>query len=611
MGAGGRTRGQIVSASDERALLQQELGGPRFVYVAVEILPVEPCDVDGYIDPITGDSGVRCLEVVPDFSMLIDRETMRRYNAWTSPEHAEKVGRFAALAVPPEQCDPGSLVVEVRLRLKCPASRVHVLLDDASEVVYLSGGWRSGKTFLMLQKWLRAVLRNGGPGRRAWLVGPEKKNAWRMVETLFRGRQGTPALAPTMGLDKYKRPRSLLVADRLARNHRANDLEFHLLDGTACEPFHTRGGAGHLEGEAAFVIAYDEARLDHESDPFDIMRGRVMADQGQVIVASVPDDGAPWLYEKVVAEAERQKHWEVPATRMHTLDAFGNPYVPDEAVKRAMKNESDPIVRDQKFLGIWTMRGAYAYSDVYDDLKHERDHLSHDAEAWGVGDDITTHVQRSTCKRTGGSYIVGVDFNWEPQTRLVCKVFGQQGKPETWTLVCLDEVVTLKCDAKQAAKELAKRKRGKYRNSVVVADCNGFHSAHRYGGRESANHDSYYYAEAKFRPVAPIHTRRDGGGTKTKHSNPQIGESRTLVRELMREGRLFINAGGCPRLVNAIRKAPNRRKRKADAGTWLDREVYNLEDCLRYVAWRVFSPSMTRTKRRPVVDGVEIGAPAP
>lgn len=594
---------QIVSRAAERRQLERDLGGPRFIYVVVEIIPVEPCDRPGYVCPITGDPKVKALEVIPDFSFLIDRETMFRYNSWGSAEHAEKVAKFAAIAEPIDRCT--GLVAELRIQLKQPQSRVHILLDVVTEVIYLSGGWRSGKTFLMLMKWLRETLRCGGHGRRSWLIGPQKKNAWRMVEAVFRGRRGTPALVPTVGLDQYKKPRSALISGRLAKGHLANELDFTLIDGTSVEPSHTRAGAGHLEGEAAFIIAYDEARLDAESDAFDIMRGRVMADMGQVIVASVPDDDAPWLYEKVVSEAERQKQWDVPNVKCLELDGYGNPWVPDEAIDRAVKGESDPIVRDQKFFGKWTMRGMYAYTDVYDAVKHERDHLSHSAEAWNVGPDITRHVTRSMCRRVA-DYIVGVDFNWEPQTRVVFKVFGQQGDPKSWVFVVLDEVISLKCDAKTAARELWHRKNGKYRGAVVVADCNGFHSTHSYGGREAKNFDQWYYAEKKFKPVAPIETFNDAG--KKTHSNPGIGESRTLIREMLREDHLLINAGSCPRTVNMMSKAPNRRKRKSDAGTWIDREIYNLEDCVRYVVWRCLSKHLVGKKPRPTANGMAIGA---
>jgi hypothetical protein len=215
-----------------------------------------------------------------------------------------------------------------------------------------------------------------------------------------------------------------------------------------------------------------------------------------------------------------------------------------------------------------------------------------------------------TCRRKGGDYIIGVDFNWDPQTRVAFKVFGDQQKPETWTLVAMDETISKRCDALKAARIYAKEHNGRYKGSVAICDKAGFYNTHSYGGKVSENNDAFYYAKEGFRVVAPIHTKDKTRKRKTNYSNPGVTESRTLVRELLRQGRLVINAGSCPELVNMFGKAPNRRKKDKDAGTYLDRRVYNLEDALRYVVWRVFAKYMNKPQRRPSADGAAIGADA-
>ncbi|MGH1344341.1 MAG: hypothetical protein ACRBN8_22470 [Nannocystales bacterium] len=599
--------GENQSLAAKRRALEQHFREPRFLYVVVELIPVEPNDRHGYVCPLTGDPKVRGLEVIHDFSYLIDTKTMARINAWDSPEAMERVGRFAAMAEPYETCT--GHVAELRVQFKTPQSRIAIIQEEKTETTYFSGGWRSGKSYVAMQKWQRRTMKFGGEGRRSWLVGPQRANAWRLAEAIYRGRAGTPALFPTRGRDEYGLRKSAFVADRLPKDEKAQSLKWRHRDGTVIEAFHARGGGGHLEGEAAICILFDEARLIEDSDAFDVIRGRVMGDMGQVIVASVPDDNAPWLYEKVVSEAERQKQWAVPGVRMLTLNGYENPWIPDEAIKRREDNETDPIVKEQKIYGRWTMRGLYAYSDVYDPALHERDYSSEDYESWGFGADITRHVSRSTCAKKVGDYIIGVDFNWQPQTRLVFKFFGEQGDPSTWKMVAVDELITSKADAKEAARELRRRNNGQYAGSVVVADCNGFHSLHKYGGQESKHFDKFYYEDEKFKAVAPIHIKNTKT-RKTTYSNPGIGASRTLIRELIREGQFFIIAGRCPRFVNAMAKAPNRRKLKKDAGSWLDREVYNLEDACRYVAWRVFERFKVRKKKKNTVNGKAVGARA-
>lgn len=50
-----------------------------------------------------------------------------------------------------EQFDVSTLVVELRVRLNCPALRLHIGLDEVSEFISLSGDWRSGKSHLGVQ----------------------------------------------------------------------------------------------------------------------------------------------------------------------------------------------------------------------------------------------------------------------------------------------------------------------------------------------------------------------------------------------------------------------------------------------------------------------------
>jgi hypothetical protein len=175
----------------------------------------------------------------------------------------------------------------------------------------------------------------------------------------------------------------------------------------------------------------------------------------------------------------------------------------------------------------------------------------------------------------------------------MARLFGDRADWRSWKLVILDEVIS-KGDPEMAARELHRRKGGIYRGAVLVGDANGFHAGHRYGGRALKTYDAHYYRKHGFKVVAPIKTYSKDRKS-VAYSNPQQGESRTVVRYLLRNRMIVVNAGACPRLIHAIERAPNRRKRNNDAGSWLDREIYNLEDSLRYLCWRVFSERLRRS----------------
>jgi hypothetical protein len=70
---------------------------------------------------------------------------------------------------------------------------------------------------------------------------------------------------------------------------------------------------------------------------------------------------------------------------------------------------------------------------------------------------------------------------------------------------------------------------------------------------------------------------------------------------MLRENKLLFSEVGCPSLIAALPKVPSRPKAPGDAGTYMDRKVYNFDDSLRYVCWKFFSKRLLPKPAPPMI----------
>jgi hypothetical protein len=576
-----------TSARDERAALAQMLEGPRLAVVTTEFAIFERDDRE-----VNGRIVARPREVAreQDLTFVVDLRKRTRRNGWeimtsTGRELFEQTVRAAQ-----PFGTPAADIVRIPIVFTCTEDAIEQIRDDETETIYWSGGWRSGKTFRMDQWWLRGWAKFGGQGRLFWLLGPERQHAFRMMEKIFLGREGTPSVAPSYR-DELGQRRSMLVPVMPA-SFKVPDPSFRFIDDAKGQLFHTKTVSG-LEGEDVQRIAMDEATRMTSADAYKICRGRVTQCGGQVGLASVPDDSGAWVFDEIVApvEAGTAEHKAV-----HFVSSFSNAWLAEENAKRLADGETDPIVRAQKVEGKWTRAGMYAYSDAFLAGKNVLDILSHEPEAWGFEHDITAQVAREITGKPS-AYLGALDFNERPQTALMGRIFTDNPRDwRTWHLVWLFEQVLHRADARQAAAKLRDEGGGLYRGASLVPDCNGFFDGHRYGGVASKSSDVFefvsrgFFCEPAVRTPAKRTARGFAGGNEPK--NPPIPDSRRLVRQLLAEQRMLVSAGGCPMLANALPKVPFGAKQSRYANTALDRQILNLDDCARYLSWKVFGARM-------------------
>lgn len=283
-------------------------------------------------------------------------------------------------------------------------------------------------------------------------------------------------------------------------------------------------------------------------------------------------------------------------TRVFYMDPRQNVYVPPGALERIVGSSPDAETL-ARLEGRWVRHGNKAYTDVWKPDLYAYDEEGFSPEDWGSKYDATEQVTREIFHKPL-PFIGGADFNYDPFTFLVAKIFAaDRSDPSTWEIAFVDEMVTKARDSTVAAKEFARRAGGRYKDQIgIVCDANGFHKANRHGGQERRTSDAYRYNEQGLRTESPIR----GKGTKktSGRSNPGIGDSRTVVRRLMAAGHFKVNAGNCVRMMDMLTRAPFGRKKPNEASTWTDRNVYNLEDSMRYLIWRVFSKRVERTESK-------------
>lgn len=569
-----------IYAHEERALYRRQFGSASHALVTTTIIPHERNDVPGRTCPCCGSETARELGRVDDLAVLINRQTGARNNRWAQHSGDGSLDLFtstAARAQPWGTAD--ALVWEAPIVYRCTEAQVEALTDDTSEVILFSGGWRSGKTFLSDMWWSRGWVKFGGRGEVFWLVSPALMRTWKNMRKIFFGKDSDPALLPMhTNAEGLRVP---ILASSFPEKHTSSQMHFPMLDGSRVELYHAgHGHGGHLEGDDVRRIQFDEAARVREKDAYEVLRGRVAQSLGALGIATVPDDEGAWIYDEIVQPIE-QRTPTSNGKRMVICPSYENVFVSVESIDRLRAGTNDPKTIAEKIEGRWQRGSAFAYGDTWcDELIVDTN--SHSPEDWGFAADVTKKATAALLGGEGCSYIAGADSNWSPQTIVVGKIFGDLEHPATWSLCWLDEIV-LDGDTEMAARALAEKDGGRYRGrTLIVCDAAMFRNSQYHGGHATQSNDAAEYKRLGFRVKAPITV--DG----TKHSSPNVLESRKLVRIMQRERVMLWSRFGCPRLVAAMPKVPSRPKAHADAGTRLDREIYNLDDALRYPTWRMF-----------------------
>lgn len=602
-----------VKQAQLRALAEVEeaLDAPPFLWLRPEVVVHDHAPAGAGPCPCCGSRSAAIVERVRLPDLVVEVETGARIaEADVRPE------TWAAITAEAARHD---------LPFRCSRAQAPLLLeDDDHRHVLASSGNRGGKTTIGLYWLALRILRQGGPGRRFWLVASTQQKAHRLLEKLFIGGDDSPPILP----------RALVAS--MPATHRASTLLTTLADGTLIDLKHFEGdpGAEKLKSDPIRGALVDEASHLPSEDSLVALRGRCLDRGATLFLAGTPRPES-FLKEQVVdpAEAferlapddERRTTGAHPGARWR-LAAFGlldNPWIDQVAVRRelaALDPDDAAVARD--FYGKWRASAGNLWRD-FDIMRHvhldEARHVSRmpATVAQRTGQpllDVTPAVVRRlfqnrgnphfrSLRATSSRFILASDINCHPLSTVVLCVTGDPKAPDdrsrwhVWVLDCVQSFNTSNLAHGERLMDPAWLKRttwdqvapSPFAGCGMIADPSQFYKPGESGPRMTNPRTSLaeIWGRLSLDCRAPEY-KSTANGPEVRHPLPRY-DSFTLLHRLIREGRLHVSQR-CEALVESFLE-------QQDSGdgvvafvkshTRSDR-LASTTDALRYGCWAIF-----------------------
>lgn len=492
-----------------------------------------------------------------DVEVIVDSTTGRR---WLSTDVDPELFRDIA-----RDCR------RIDIRITVTPKQKEILEDDHKVVAMLCGN-RSGKSEVCKWAMVRAWARLGGAGRWFYWVAPNRRQTSVAVEKLVTGSGDQPPAFPPE-LVVYH-PRTPLVPDQ----------EIRLLDGTTIELHHGFSQGDHLKGKRVYFAVIDEICSIRRPEPYQVTISRLTPVGSQCFVASTPKKGH-WARSLILSRARDGSG----VVSHHTLRMIDNPWEKPSEIARqiaAAGGPDDPVVR-RDFYGEWIGDGLELWGAYQPEL-----HLVHTDDAWTIEalvedgrlptgyKDITTQMAagRWTLHRPREfGVLIGQDFNVDPMTGAVCKVFGDPRDPSTWGLFVVD-VVQVRGDVHTYADKLEEL----YPGVPVSCDSTGaIHGTHpSQGSIGSQTHVLTMQSRGWF--AEPCWGRRGNP------ANPYVADSVSLVNWLFRQNRILVHIR-CKAMVSSLDRQEQTRDGRINKRSGHESDELSAPtDAFRYLAWKLF-----------------------
>lgn len=278
-----------------------------------------------------------------------------------------------------------------------------------------------------------------------------------------------------------------------------------------------------LRGIEVGWIAIDEACLAKE-EAFNVALGRLRCRHSRSLdcrIVSTPR-GFDYLYQRFVGEAKTAQHRLIHAT------ALENFYLPEGYIE-SLAAAYTPKMYRQEVLAEFV---SNAEGNVY------------------YAFDRTEHATRPVPQVKGYPIWVGMDFNVNPMTAVLCNVTGG-------SLHVFDEVYLKHSNTFDVVK--AVRDKYPHESCIIAPDATG-------GARKtsSTKSDHAILRDAGFKVV-------------TSRSNPAVEDRYNTVNARLREGRIEVDPS-CKMLVRDLERVTHESNPEY---------LTHISDALGYVAWRV------------------------
>lgn len=528
--------------------------------------------------PCCGSTKARIIEEREDLDLLVDRVTGER----RLRSEVQDVAAFDALAV---------VAREVDIPIRCHRRQLPLILDRKHKVIAAFGGNRSGKTTAGVCWLVRQWILRGGKGAVFWWVAPSREHTMIAVQKLITGEVSDRAQPPAFPLDpETDRP---LLAVRWPEKGSSRDQRIVMIDGSSIALHHASKSSGdNLKGKSVRAIMVDEGCAIVHRANWTVLIMRLVDSGGQLFVSSTPK-GGHWLKEEVVDQKSK--------SIIHTsLSIRENPWLGKKEVEDQISMCKDANQVKREIDGLWIGDQGSLWIH-WDPQKHTYDDPSFNLPKDRT--DVTAQAIRGFWRQSGNQYmrsmspqntnfVGGQDFNFNPMTTVICKVFGDPSKPDTWGVCVVDEVQQWDSDAFKHGSWLKSEKcrggRVSYAGIPLACDSTSCHpeSAVKWSSRERNQSSS-----AKDLVRLGFDARPCMVSPKGAPVNPYLLDSISLMHQLMREGRILVHGTRCPQLLRALADQQVRANGLPEkvSSTASDR-LSSPIDALRYLCWSLFAP---------------------
>lgn len=526
--------------------------------------------------PCCGSVEARIVEERDDLDLLIDRVTGERR---LRSEVEDKAG-FDALA---------HLARLVDIPLRCHRHQLRLLLDGKHKILGALGGNRSGKTAIAVVWFVRQIVLRGGKGAVFWWVAPSRAQTMIGVAKLVLGEVSDRAQPPALPVDEAGRP--ILVAS-WPETPRSSDQRIVLIDGTVIELHHASRPTGdNLKGRSVRGVLLDEACAVAHRPNWGVLCSRLMDSGGQLFFASTPK-GGHWLKEETVDAQKTNKDIFV-----ESLSTRDNPWVSKEELRRtiAVCRDANHVLREIDGQWVSDTGNLWIHFDLarhtiddpsFNMLRNRQDITAQACRThWKLGNPWVRSLRTAEPQ-----FVMGQDFNINPMSTVVGKVFGDPARPQTWGLYVLDEVQSWQSDTWKHGNWLKSDKvrggRVSYAHNPIACDASGCNFDPTMVKGSSVHSSS----AAKTLADLGFDARSCALSPKGYPQNPRLLDSIALMHQLMREDRIIVHGTRCAQLLRALSEqqitpAGLPEKVSHTASDKLSGPI----DGLRYLCWALFA----------------------
>lgn len=537
--------------------------------------------------PCCGSKKARIVEEREDLELLVDRVTGERR---LRSQVQNKAGFDALTAV----------AKEVVIPLRCYKPQLRTMLDVKSKVLAAFGGARSGKTTVASYWLVRQWMLKGGRGAKFWWVSPQRSQTMIGVEKLATGEFSDRPQPPAFPLGPDGRP--LLVVS-WPETERAGSQRLVMIDGSVIALQHaSRPTGGNLKGSNVQAIVADEACEIKHRPNWTVMLGRLTDSGGSLFAASTPH-GGHWLKEDVVDAQKTSKDIHV-----EHLSVRENPWMAKADVVRmiAACRDENEVRREVDGLWVSDTGNLWIHFDVsrhtvddpsFNMLRDRQDLTAQACRAHWKGGNPYNRGMRTT----DPPFVLGQDFNVNPMSTVVAKVFGDPRKPRTWGVYVLDVVQTSHSDTWKHGQWMRSEKcregRVSYANVPIACDSTGCN----YDPTRVKGSSVHTSSAAKTLVNLGFDARACALSDKGYPQNPRLLDSISLMHALMREDRILVHGTRASDLLRALQEQQVTPKGlPVKVSHTASDKLSGPIDALRYLCWALFSPEFFERQKAAV-----------